>query len=251
MNIFIAGGTSGIGYSLAVYYSSKGYRVGVCGRDLKKVPKNNLTNFNLYEADVCIISSVKKAIHAFLNGNNNLDLFINCAGSYSEDVVGQISYEEAEEMLKTNIVGTINCFEIVRELMIHQKSGRIAVIASVSGILNYEKSSLYTKTKRAIIHIADAYSRALKPFGISVTTISPGYINTLKLRTLNGGDVSKKPFLMDIDSATRIISDAIDKRKRHIIFPSKMKWLIQFLSFLPDPLLTFIMFRKAKWMKQR
>ena len=252
MNIFIAGGTSGIGHSLAMHYLSKGYRVGICGRDLKKVSKNDLINLHMYEADVCVMSSVKKAIHSFIiNINESLDVFINCAGSYAEDVAGQISYKEAEQMLRTNILGTINCFEVARELMIAKKTGRIAVIASVSGILDYQNSSLYTKTKRSVIQIADAYHRALKPFGISVTTIAPGYIDTQKLRELNANDLSKKPFLIDIDLATIIISNAIDKRKKQIIFPIKMKWMMKFLSILPTPLLDLIMFRKAKWMQQK
>ncbi|WP_165750242.1 SDR family NAD(P)-dependent oxidoreductase [Cellulophaga sp. Z1A5H] len=250
MNIFIAGGTSGIGYSLAAYYLSKGYRVGVCGRDLNKISKSNSHDLIRYEADVCVKSSVEKAVLTFLDKNENLDIFINCAGSYAEDVAGEISYEEATQMLKTNILGTINCFEIARELMVHQKLGRIAVIASVSGILDYENSSLYTKTKRAIIQISDAYHRALKPFGISVTTIAPGYIDTLKLRALNNNDLSKKPFLVPLDVATKKIMEAIDAKKKLVVFPLKMKWMMTFLSALPAPILNLIMFKKAKWMKQ-
>ncbi|WP_346880918.1 SDR family oxidoreductase [uncultured Algibacter sp.] len=250
-NIFIAGGTSGIGYTLALYYLSKGYRVGICGRDTNKVPKKDSINLYVYEADVCVMSSINTAVQSFINEKENLDIFINCAGSYAEDVAGKISYEEAAQMLKTNILGTINCFEVSRRFMIHQKVGRIAVIASISGILDYEKSSLYTKTKRSIIQIADAYHRALKPFGISITTIAPGYIDTLKLRTLNNNDLSKKPFLIDIDSATNIIYEAIETRKKLIIFPTKMKWLMCFLSILPSSFLNLIMYRKAKWMEQK
>jgi len=250
MNVFIAGGTSGIGYSLALYYLSKGYYVGVCGRDIQKVSENNAANFRAYKADVSVLLSVKEAVQTFLNTNDTLDIFINCAGSYAEDVAGEISYDEASQMLQTNILGTSNCFEVAREFMKDQKKGRIAVIASVSGILDYEKSSLYTKTKRSVIQIADAYYRALKPFGISVTTIAPGYIDTLKLRDLNNNNLSKKPFVMDVNTATSIIVEAIDKRKKQLIFPTKMKWLMKFLSMQPSSLLNVIMFKKAKWMKQ-
>ncbi|RXM60680.1 SDR family oxidoreductase, partial [Chryseobacterium sp. CH1] len=123
---------------------------------------------------------------------NGLDIFINCAGSYAEDVAGRITYEEAEEMLQTNILGTVNCFEAARKVMKNQQKGSIAVIASVSGILEYENSSLYTKTKRSVIQISDAYRRALKPFGISVTTVAPGYIDTEKLRQLNQNKLKQK-----------------------------------------------------------
>ncbi|MFC3159380.1 Short-chain dehydrogenase [Chryseobacterium arachidis] len=249
MTIFIAGGTSGIGYSLAEHYLAKGFKVGVCGRDVSKIPENHSENFKAFEADVCDINALSSAVNNFLLNDENLDLFINCAGSYAEDVAGNISYEEAEEMLRTNILGTVNCFEVARNFMKDQQSGGIAAIASVSGILDYENSSLYTKTKRSVIQIADAYRRALKPFGISVTTVAPGYIDTQKLRNLNNNDLSKKPFLIDEKTASEIISKAVNDQKEFIIFPSKMKWMMKSLSILPASLLNIIMFRKAKWMK--
>lgn len=250
MNVFIAGGTSGIGYSLALHYLSKGYRLGICGRNLDKIPENNFSELKAFKADVREIDSLFSAIYTFLPRNENLDIFINCTGSYAEDVAGIISYDEGEEMLSTNILGTANCFEAARKAMKGQSGGKIAVIASVSGILEYENSSLYTKTKRSVIQIADAYHRALQPFGISVTTIAPGYVDTLKLRALNHNDLSKKPFIIDVNSAAVIISEAIEQRKKIIIFPTKMKWMMKSLSILPSPLLNMIMFRKAKWMKK-
>jgi short-subunit dehydrogenase len=251
MTIFIAGGTSGIGYSLAKHYCSKGFRVGICGRNIVRVPKNNYTNLEIYEADVSLMFSLDMAVKKFLVKDEILDLFINCTGSYAEDVAGKISYEEAEQMLKTNILGTIHCFEVARIAMKNQKTGQIAVIASVSGILNYENSSLYTKTKRAVIQIADSYHRALQPFGISVSTIAPGYIDTQKLRELNAHDLSKKPFIIDIDSATNLIVKSIENRKKLYIFPKKMKWMMKFLSLFPSFILNLIMYKKAKWMKNQ
>lgn len=249
MNVFIAGGTSGIGYALARHYLSKGYCVGIRGRDLTKIPENNFKDLKAFQTDVCDSNAMLSTLQSFLVDKSTLDIFINCAGSYAEDVAGRISYEEAEEMLQTNILGTVNCFEAARKIMKNQKKGSIAVIASVSGILEYENSSLYTKTKRSVIQIADAYRRALKPFGISVTTIAPGYIDTEKLRQLNQNDLSKKPFLTDVETAVSVISEAIEKQRKLIIFPVKMKWMMKSLSLLPASLLNIIMFRKAQWMK--
>lgn len=249
MNVFIAGGTSGIGYSLAHHYLSKGYCVGICGRNPAKIKDNQSKNLQIFQTDVNEANSILSTLESFLVDKNGLDIFINCAGSYAEDVAGRISYEEAEEMLQTNILGTVNCFEAARKAMKNQEKGSIAVIASVSGIMDYENSSLYTKTKRSVIQIADAYRRALKPFGISVTTIAPGYVDTEKLRKLNQNDLSKKPFLTDVETATSIISQAIDNKEKFIIFPTKMKWMMKSLSLLPASLLNLIMFRKARWMK--
>ena len=248
MNIFIIGGTSGIGLALAQIYLEKGYNVGVCGRNISKIPQEIMQNLKAFQLDVYQKDELFSAVQTFVDAEN-LDIFINCAGSYAEDVAGKISYSEAEEMLKTNISGTINFFETGREIMKNQKSGKMATIASVSGILDYENSSLYTKTKRAVIQISDAYHRALKPFGISVTIVAPGYIDTQKLRNLNHQNLKKKPFLMDEKTAAITIFNAIESNKKIIIFPQKMKWMMKSLSIFPSFLLNLIMFRKAKWMK--
>ena len=248
MNIFIIGGTSGIGLALAQIYLEKGFNVCVCGRNVSKIPNEKLSKLKSFQLDVYQKDQLFSAVQSFIDGGN-LDIFINCAGSYAEDVAGKISYFEAEEMLKTNISGTVHFFETGREIMKNQESGKMATIASVSGILNYENSSLYTKTKRAVIQISEAYHRALQPFGISVTIVAPGYIDTQKLRNLNHQNLKKKPFLMDEKTAAITIFNAIESNKKIIIFPQKMKWMMKSLSIFPSFLLNLIMFRKAKWMK--
>ena len=125
MNVFIAGGTSGIGYSLALHYLSKGYHVGICGRNPAKITREHSENLQVFQTDVIDNNSISSVLQSFLVDKNGLDIFINCAGSYAEDVAGRITYEEAEEMLQTNILGTVNCFEASRKAMKNQKNGRM------------------------------------------------------------------------------------------------------------------------------
>ncbi|ATA87345.1 3-oxoacyl-ACP reductase [Capnocytophaga gingivalis] len=245
MNVFIIGGTSGIGLALASFYQQKGHRVGVCGRDLSKISTE--LPFEKYEANVIDKELLTSVIHQFIN-SSALSLLINCAGSYAEDVVGEISYDQAVAMLQTNIIGAINTLEIGRELM-SNSGGQIVLLASISGILDYPSSSLYTKTKRSVLQIADAYRRALRPFSIYITTIAPGYVATQKLHELNQNNLSKKPFVVSEVKAVAEISHAIAQKKPIHLFPTRMKWLMCLLSFLPKPLLSLIMYRKAKWMQ--
>ena len=245
MNVFIIGGTSGIGLALASFYQQKGHRVGVCGRDLSKISTE--LPFEKYEANVIDKELLTSVIHQFIN-SSALSLLINCAGSYAEDVVGEISYDQAVAMLQTNIIGAINTLEIGRELM-SNSGGQIVLLASISGILDYPSSSLYTKTKRSVLQIAESYRRALRPFSIYITTIAPGYVATQKLHDLNQNNLSKKPFVVSEAKAVAEISHAIAQKKPIHLFPTRMKWLMCLLSFLPKPLLSLIMYRKAKWMQ--
>lgn len=237
MKIFIAGGTSGIGLALAKKYLELGHEVGLCGRNLDKI--NKISNIKTYQVDIYNKEDFYKAVIDFSNGK--IDLLISVAGIYVNSRTKKLSTEEINSMLKTNIIGTLNSFEIGKEIMTKNNFGHIVAISSVAALINYPKASLYSKTKRTVISIADSYREALKDFNIKVTTIIPGYINTERLRELNNGKVDKKPFIITEEKAIFEIIEAISKKKEEYIFPFKMKILIKFLSLLPKKLLNFIL----------
>ena len=126
----------------------------------------------------------------------------------------------------------------------NNNGGKIAVIASVSSLLDYPKSPLYSKTKRAVMQICKAYRSALRTVSIDIICVLPGYVDTLALRKLNNNDLSSKPFVVSEEFAANAISEAIEKSKEIVIFPAGMKRLIKFLSLLPRPLLELIMLNK-------
>lgn len=248
MKIFITGGTTGIGLAIAVQYLEAGHEVGICGRDIQKVKlEKNYPLLKLYQFDVYNKNLLEEAVSDF--AHQHLDIMIVSAGNYSDSTLHQLTYEESTEMLRCNIAGAVNTLETAQNHMYLNKKGQIAVIASVSGLLNYPEATIYSKTKRALIQIADAYRRALENFGINVTTIAPGYVNSARLRELNNDDLSKKPFVVECSYAASIIIKGIQEKKKLIIFPSKMKYIIGFLSMLPTRLLTFIMMKRVQKQK--
>lgn len=233
MKIFIAGGTSGMGAALAAAYQKQGHEVAVCGRSL----------------DIYNKEALRIAVSNF--AGDELDMMIIAAGSYADDSRHEIAYEESVDMLKVNIAGVVNALEVAREAMYKQQKGHIVVFASVSGLLHHKKATVYSKTKRALIQISEAYRRALANFGICVTIIAPGYVDTPRLRELNGGDLSRKLFVVSCEEAVERIMQGIADRRELVVFPSRMKYLIRFLSGLPSWLLNIIMYRKAKWMNRK
>ena len=133
-NVFIIGGTSGIGWSLAQLYLSKGYRVGIASREVNKagIDFSGIPNLSVYTLDVINAEMVQQILQQF-SFNTTLDILINSAGSYIDSALHDISLEEANQMLQTNIKGTIHTFDAATKLM---QSGiaiqHIAVIASIS-----------------------------------------------------------------------------------------------------------------------
>ncbi|MCP3925874.1 MAG: SDR family NAD(P)-dependent oxidoreductase [Desulfobacterales bacterium] len=247
MNIFITGGTSGIGLGLAIHYLEKGHRVGICGRDISKVDdelvKKN-SKLELFQLDVYNKNSLVNAVNTFSGGN--LDLMIACAGSYANSRTALLTRIEATDMLKINVVGTLNAIEAASEIMVEKGSGHIIAIASVAGLMNYPGASVYSSTKGAVIKICKTYNTALSEFGVSVSVIAPGYIDTEKLRELNNNDISKKPFVVPLDYAVKKITESIENKKIITVFPLRMKILVSILNILPEKLLALILIRKKR-----
>jgi short-subunit dehydrogenase len=234
MNVTIIGGTSGLGLALAKHYLAAGHDVLVCGRDTAKIPAKYAL---LRTADLDIAD--KSAMSAMFNQFvGQLDLLIVAAGFYFNHRHHELDRATTLRMLQTNVSGLNHAFEIAAEKMMAQQSGHLVAISSVAGLLkNYPGASLYSATKRSVINVCDTYRIALAPFSIKVTAIVPGYIDTEKLRQLNDGDASRKPFLMSEEKAVTHIVKAIDSSTPIVIFPWQLRWLVRLLNVLPKSLL--------------
>lgn len=236
MRVLIIGGTSGIGLALAVHYLQQGDTVAVCGRNPQRLDPALIHQYpmlQIYALDITDKPRLAEFINAF--AQDSLDLVIVCAGVYYSNRHHDLSVEETLQILQTNVSGLNHAFELAATLMLQQQSGHLVAIASVAGLLkHYPGASAYAASKRHVLNLCDTYRQILKPFSISVTAIAPGYINTARLRALNEGDVSRKPFLVSEDAAVKIITSAIHQRKTRCIFPWPMRAIVWLFNCVPD-----------------
>ncbi len=234
MNVIIVGGTSGIGLALARHYLNTGHNVVICGRDLSKVPQELITTSSLLmmKVDVSKPSDVLKFFDAL--SNQSLDMLIYCAGKYFNERRWTLSLNEKKEMRAVNATGFRHCFDLAAHKMTIQGHGHLVTVASVAGLIHSSSPTLYSRLKSHMIIRGQTYAQRLSPYGIKVTVIVPGYINTKKLRDINGGDASHKPFLLEESQAIRRITVAIEKEKQLVIFPFRMKCLIRILNCFPS-----------------
>lgn len=239
MKVLIVGATSGLGLALAQHYLQKGDEVAVCGRDLKRIPQElqkRYTQLRMYRLDIADKQTLVEILEDF--ANPVLDLVIVTAGLYFNTRKHQLDEAMTLRMLQTNVSGLNHVFELAAKKMLTQKSGHLVAISSVAGLLrDYPGASLYSATKRSVLNLCETYRIALKPFSIAVTAVVPGYIDTEKLRTLNNGDASQKPFILSETQAVHRITKAVAQRKAVLIFPWQMRGLIAVLNCLPSWLL--------------
>lgn len=247
MKVFIIGGSSGIGLSLAKRYLSLGNEVAICGTNDEKLKKIEEVNkgLKLYKVDVRNKNDLKSAIEDFSQGN--LDLIINSAGIYTNNRTTKLTNDEAFAMIDINLTGVINTFEAVRDMMFTNNKGHIAIVSSIAGLIDYPKASVYARTKLTIMEVCETYRAFFRDYNINITTIVPGYIATDKLKSLSKEDITNKPTVLSEEKSTDIIVKAINDKKEKVIYPLSMRILIAIITKLPKKLLTYLMIKQATW----
>lgn len=238
MNIFITGGTTGIGLALAKLYLEEGHRVGICARNLSKFPveiRNKYKQLSCYEVDVTNREELHKAISAF--APIELDMVIANAGRSVGVKSKTPQFSVANEIIDINVKGVLNTFDIALEIMLPRKKGHLVATASVAGFMGLPGAGAYSASKAAVLKLCESYSLDLKRHGINVSAIAPGFIDTPLTQKNN----HKMPFLMSAEKAAKLIKRALEKKKVLYIFPFRMKIIVSILDKMPRSLYRLLM----------
>ncbi|NKB80690.1 MAG: SDR family NAD(P)-dependent oxidoreductase [Nitrospirales bacterium] len=239
MKIFITGGTSGLGLALATLYLQDGHHVGICGRNLTKLPDGITKNFQqlrCYEVDITEREAVKRAVQEFTL-NNGLDVMIANAGRSHGTKTSIPDFGVSADIIKVNMLGVLYAFEAALESMLPQKHGHLVAIASVAGFLGLPGAGAYCASKAGVITLCESLAIDLKRNGIAVTAICPGFIDT----PLTQQNEHPMPFLMSAAPAAQRIKRAIEKRKTLYLFPKRMQAIIYVLATMPRWLYRMLM----------
>jgi len=241
MKIFITGGTTGIGISLAESYLKDGHTVGICGRDLAKLPADFLTKYpraQAYTADVTERELLQKCIRDFAAGE--LDLLIANAGISMGSKTTTPDFAASRRIIDTNVLGVYHSFEEAFNLMQPRGKGHMVAIASVAGFMGLPGAGAYSASKAAVLRLCESFAIDFKQFGIDITAIAPGFIKT----PLTDKNDHAMPFIISAECAVEKIKKSIAQKKVLAIFPWRMKIVVYILEKMPRRLYRWIMTAK-------
>ena len=234
----VIGGTRGIGRAIARRLLDRGMAVTVCGRDPEALRDDPAfaarEGLEVRTLDIADAAAVAAVVADCGGPGATLDLLVVTAGIYYNSRTQPLDEAATLAMLRTNVSGLAHAFEAGARRMLGQGRGRMAAVSSMAGLMkDYPGASVYASTKRSVLSLCDAYRKALAPFGVTVTALVPGYVDTARLRALNGGDARHKPFLMPEDEAARRMLEAIDAGRARCAFPWRMRLAVELLNLLP------------------
>lgn len=180
----ITGATSGIGKATAELLATKDFRLILCGRrtavleQLKQELSQNTETFSL-TFDQREFSQVENALTSLPAEWKNIDVLINNAGNaHGLDTLENGSVEDWDAMLDGNVKGLLYVTKLIIPQMKARKSGHIVNISSVAARQTYANGVVYCASKRAVDVVSEGLRIELTEFGIKVTNIQPGLVET-------------------------------------------------------------------------
>ena len=128
--------------------------------------------------DVSNENQVEEAIKKIVDHHKKIDILVNNAGVTSDNLLIRIRSQDWDQVVGTNLKGTILCTKSTSRIMIRQRYGRIINLSSVVGQVGNAGQSLYAATKAGIIGFTKAMAREVASRGITVNAVAPGFIET-------------------------------------------------------------------------
>lgn len=182
--VLITGATSGIGEATARLLSKNNYKLIICGRRadrLKKLSEELSANTSVttLSFDVRNYKAVKEAIASLPPAWKTIEVLINNAGNaHGLDPIHTGSLDDWDAMMDINVKGLLYVSKEILPGMTERKNGHVINLGSIAGKEVYANGSVYCASKFAVDALTRGMRIDLNPFGIKVTSITPGLVDT-------------------------------------------------------------------------
>lgn len=190
--VLITGASNGIGASMAREFAQNGYCVAINYNSSEKPAQllalelcNSGYNAIAVKADVKNFEQVKNMFEQVIKTFGHIDVLINNAGVCSYNLLLDENINSIQNVVNTNLVGTIYCSKIACEHMLKNDGGKIINMSSIWGINGASGETIYSASKGGIIAFTKALAKELAYSNITVNAIAPGVVNTNMLNHLS------------------------------------------------------------------
>lgn len=237
--VLITGASSGIGQALALHYAKSGHRLALVARRIDPLQSwlsaagIDADKYEIYSADVSNIDDMAAMALACLACQGVPDVVIANAGiSIGVDSSLRSDLDVMARILATNVIGVAATFGPFIAPMVARGSGTLVGIGSVAGIRGLPGHGGYCASKAAVISYCESLRGELRPSGVKVVTICPGYIAT----PLTQNNSYRMPFLMQPEVFAEKACHAIAAGDSYRVIPWQMGVVAKVLRLLPNAL---------------
>ena len=240
--IFLTGASSGLGKALALETAAPGVAMGLLARrkslleSLSGEIREKGADVTLYVGDVRDKTFMKEAGMDFQRCWGIPDCVIANAGIRGPLYAGMEDRRE-EDVMETNYHGARNTILPFLPGMMLNRSGTVLVISSLASFLALPEAGGYCASKAALNLWCGSLRYELKPHGVTLTLVNPGFIRT----EMTQDNPYPMPFVLEPEKAARRILWAAGRKKSVYSFPAGLAWPLKLMGSLPASLREFLL----------
>ena len=247
--IWITGGSSGIGKSLAYKFANEGWQVAISARRenlLKEISESN-EKIKSFPLDVTDKVKCKEVFEQIKNYYGDLDICFFSTGTWSPKEEKDIDVEQIENVFKVNFFGTMNSIKAVEEHFKNKKKGIITIVSSIAGYRGLPNTTGYGPSKSALISLAESLYFDFERYNVRVCLVCPGFVKT----PMTDKNDFKMPFLKTSEfAADKIYDGLINKNQFEIHFPKELTLTLKFFKLLPSKIYFYLVKKLTKFQKK-
>jgi short-subunit dehydrogenase len=214
--ILIAGGSRGLGLTLAREYGRQGARIAICARDQQEIQaaSEQLRELNIdvfpLSCDLTDERQVQSMVEQITAHFGQIDILVNVAGVINVGPFATQTVKDFEQVMAINYWGPVFTTNAVLPQMISRHAGQLVNISSIGGKISVPHLLPYSSAKSALTAYSEGLNAELAKEGITVTTIIPGLMRTGSYRniTVKGQHAAEYALFSVLDSLPFISIDA-------------------------------------------
>jgi NAD(P)-dependent dehydrogenase (short-subunit alcohol dehydrogenase family) len=239
---FLTGASSGIGRSLALHLALQGETIAAVARrkplldtlveDIARAGGRALA----IPCDVTDPAHVFAAVEETWAVLGPIDRLIANAGGGEPTFVETFDAAHLRRVFALNVEGTAHCIEAVLPAMLRRGAGHLVAVSSLAAYRGLPSAAAYSAAKAAVSTMMESLRIDLKPHGIAVTLICPGFV-----RTRPPAQKKWRPFQLEVEEAASRMAHAITARKPYYAFPFPLVLVTALGRLMPAPLYDWLL----------
>ncbi len=245
--IWITGASSGIGEATTYALAKEGCKLIISSRRLEELERVR-NNIKLADSDILVLpidleqyQHTDEWVKAVIAKFNRIDILINNGGISQKGYALATDSAVERKIMDINYFGNVALSKAVVKIMKQQKSGKIAIIASIIGKFGLPNLTTYSASKHALYGFYDSFRIELKKDNISILIVSPGFINTnVAINAVKGdGELANENSEamengMKTDVFARKFIKALKSNRNHKYIGKKELLTVPFKTFFPN-----------------
>ncbi len=177
-SVIVTGCSSGIGRATAAHLAQNGWTVYATARRPESIADLEASGCKTLALDVTDEASMVAAVKTVEEAEGSIDALVNNAGIQEIGAIETVPMDRVRALFETNVFGAARLTQLVLPGMRERAAGRIVTIGSMNGRFTWPGTGYYCATKHALEAISDALRHEVRPFGIDVVLIEPGFVKT-------------------------------------------------------------------------